>query len=84
MQIFGGCELVHSYLIKNVSVLRVQAFDVKQMKTTFTIDGVIRRDSGPYSCVVLPFKCIEEHETTLCGNNQVLITVKGEVLLTYF
>lgn len=56
----------------------MQAFNVMRLEATFTIEGAVMRDSGHYSCVVLPSKCIQEHEKTLKGNNTVLLEVKGE------
>ena len=69
--------------MRNESILQVQAFNVMQMEAVFAIEGAVMRDSGHYSCVVLPSKCIQEHERTLYGNNAVLLKVKdeGELLM---
>lgn len=53
-----------------------------EMEATFTIEGAILRDSGHYSCVVLPSKCIQEHQKILDGNNSVFVEVRGEGILT--
>ncbi|XP_028431140.1 uncharacterized protein LOC114553866 [Perca flavescens] len=79
LQTLGECQLIHSYLRKNETILQVQPFNVTRMEATFTIKGAVMRDSGHYSCVVLPSKCIREHEKTLYGNNAVLLEVTGEV-----
>lgn len=78
LQTLDACQLVHSYLVRNESILQVQAFNVTRKEATFTIDGAVPRDSGDYSCVVLPSKCIQEHEKTLYGKNTVSLKVKGE------
>ncbi|XP_078108691.1 uncharacterized protein LOC144519435 isoform X2 [Sander vitreus] len=75
LQTLGECQLIHSYLRRNESILQVQPFNVTRMEATFTIKGAVMRDSGHYSCVVLPSKCIREHEKTLHGNNAVLLKV---------
>ncbi|XP_034733910.1 uncharacterized protein LOC117948388 [Etheostoma cragini] len=79
LQTLGECQLINSYLRRNETILQVQTFDVTLMEATFTIEGAVLRDSGHYSCMVLPSKCIREHEKTLRGNNAVLlnVTVKG-------
>ncbi|XP_047187540.1 uncharacterized protein LOC124849918 isoform X2 [Scophthalmus maximus] len=81
LQTLCGCQLIPSYLRKNETILQVQAFHVKRMETTFTIERAVARDSGPYTCVVLPSACIREHENTLNGSNAVLLEVKASVLL---
>lgn len=78
LRTLGECQIIRSYLIRNESTLQVQAFDVTQMEATFTIQGAATRDSGSYSCVVLPSKCMREHEKTLSGNNAVVLEVEGE------
>lgn len=78
LQTLGECQLIHSYLMRNETILQVQAFNVARMEAKFTIEGAVVRDSGLYSCVVLPSKCIQEREKTLYGNNAVLVEVKGE------
>ncbi|XP_031137407.1 uncharacterized protein LOC116037602 isoform X2 [Sander lucioperca] len=79
LQTLGKCQLIHSYLRRNETILQVQPFNVTRMEATFTIKSAVMRDSGHYSCVVLPSKCIREHEKTLYGNNAVLLEVTGEV-----
>ncbi|XP_044063650.1 uncharacterized protein LOC122881459 [Siniperca chuatsi] len=81
LQTLGECQLIHSYLRRNETILQVQAFNVMRMEATFTIEGAVMRDSGHYSCVVLPSKCIQEHEEALYGNNAVLLEVKASLLL---
>lgn len=55
-----------------------QAFNVSQMKATFSIKGAVMRDSGHYSCVVLPTMCVQEQEREVHEKNTVLLEVKGE------
>ncbi|XP_026149938.1 uncharacterized protein LOC113122663 [Mastacembelus armatus] len=76
LQTLGECQLIQSYLRKNETIFQVQAFNVTQMEATFTIIDAVMRDSGHYSCVVLPTKCIQENEKKLYGNNVVLLEVK--------
>ncbi|KAF3832366.1 hypothetical protein F7725_026031, partial [Dissostichus mawsoni] len=71
LQTLGECQLIHSYLMRNETILQVQAFHVPRMEANFIIEGAVVRDSGHYSCVVLPSKCIQEGEKTLNGNNAV-------------
>lgn len=75
-------KLIHSYLRQNETILQVQAFNVTRREATFTIRGAVLRDSGHYSCVVLPSKCIYGQEAKLYGNNVVFIEVKGEDIST--
>nr|XP_019935785.1 PREDICTED: uncharacterized protein LOC109625123 [Paralichthys olivaceus] len=85
LQTLDDCQVIQSYLKKNESILQVQAFDVARMETTFIIKDAVTRDSGHYSCMVLPSKCIQEQEKTgktLRGNNTVLLKVKGESVNT--
>ncbi|XP_038556406.1 uncharacterized protein LOC119889691 isoform X2 [Micropterus salmoides] len=79
LQTLGECQLIQAYLRRNETILQVQAFNVMRLEATFTIEGAVMRDSGHYSCVVLPSKCIQEHEKTLKGNNTVLLEVKGSL-----
>ncbi|XP_029284391.1 uncharacterized protein LOC115006338 isoform X2 [Cottoperca gobio] len=79
LQTIDECQLIHSYLRKNDSILQVQTFHVTRREAIFTIEGAVMRDSGDYSCVVLPSKCIQEHEKTLYGNNTVVLKVKGNM-----
>lgn len=78
LQTLGECQFIHSYLIKNESIVQVGEFSVTRMEVVFTIDSAVTRDSGHYSCVVLPSNCIQEHKITIQGNNTVLLEVKGE------
>ncbi|KAF7648559.1 hypothetical protein LDENG_00154890, partial [Lucifuga dentata] len=71
-------QLIHSYLRKNETILQVQPFNVARMEANFTIKGAVLRDSGHYSCVILPSKCVYEQEGKLHGNNGVFLVVKGE------
>ncbi|XP_033972066.1 uncharacterized protein LOC117471293 isoform X2 [Trematomus bernacchii] len=80
LQTLGECQLIHSYLMRNQTILQVQAFNVPGMEANFTIEGAVVRDSGHYSCVVLPSKCIQEGEKTLYGNNTVLVEVKESLI----
>lgn len=72
------CQLIQSYLRRNKSIIQVQVFNVTRKEATFTIGGAGMRDSGNYSCVVLPTQCIKEYDDILSGNNSVLLEVKGE------
>lgn len=79
LQTLNGCLLIPSYLMKNGSVEQIKAFSVARMEVDFTIKDAALRDSGHYSCVVLPSKCTRaDGETALCGNNEVFLEVKGE------
>ncbi|XP_033972069.1 uncharacterized protein LOC117471294 isoform X2 [Trematomus bernacchii] len=80
LQTLGECQLIHSYLMRNETILQVQAFNVPGMEANFIIEGAVVRDSGHYSCVVLPSKCIQEGEKTLYGNNAVLVEVKETLI----
>ncbi|KAI9546174.1 hypothetical protein NQZ68_029409 [Dissostichus eleginoides] len=80
LQTLGECQLIHSYLMRNETILQVQAFHVPRMEANFIIEGAVVRDSGHYSCVVLPSKCIQEGEKTLNGNNAVLVEVKESLI----
>ncbi|XP_076012162.1 uncharacterized protein LOC143004879 [Genypterus blacodes] len=86
LQTACGSQPILSYLRKNETILQVQPFNVEQREATFTIQGAVRRDSGQYSCVVLPSKCIDGQEEKLHGNNTVFIEVKEIVLrgLAYY
>lgn len=78
LQTFNKCQFIHSYLKKNETVLQVQMFNVTRMEVTFTLGGAVMRDSGHYTCVVLPSKCHQENKSILYGNNSVFLEVKGE------
>ncbi|XP_019119325.2 uncharacterized protein LOC109139642 [Larimichthys crocea] len=77
----GDCKFIQSYLTRNGNILQVQPFNVMEMEATFTIEGAILRDSGHYSCVVLPSKCIQEHQKILDGNNSVFVEVRESLFL---
>ncbi|KAM7014909.1 uncharacterized protein LKV04_012367 [Tautogolabrus adspersus] len=77
LQTIRKCQLIHSYLRRNDSILQVQTFNVTKMEAIFTIQGTAMRDSGHYSCVVLPSTCIKKHE--IYGNNAVILEVKGSL-----
>ncbi|XP_067450410.1 uncharacterized protein [Thunnus thynnus] len=81
LKTLNECQLIHSYLKKNETVLQVQAFNVTRMEATFTIGAAVMRDSGHYSCLVLPSKCIQEHEKILHGNNAVFLQVSESLVL---
>ncbi|KAK5934979.1 hypothetical protein CgunFtcFv8_020381 [Champsocephalus gunnari] len=83
LQTLGECRLIHSYLMRNETILQVQAFNVARMEAKFTIEGAVVRDSGLYSCVVLPSKCIQVREKTLYGNNAVLVEVKEKLIFRF-
>lgn len=79
LQTLAGCPLIPSYLMKNGSVEQIKAFSVARMEVTFTIKDAALRDSGHYSCVVLPSKCTRaDGERALRGKNKVFLEVKGE------
>nr|XP_020511146.1 uncharacterized protein LOC110000228 [Labrus bergylta] len=78
LQTIRECQLIHSYLWRNDSILQVQTFNVSKMEATFTIQGAAMRDSGHYSCVVLPSTCIKKHEE-IYGNNAVILEVEGSL-----
>lgn len=79
LQMLAGCPLIPSYLMRNGSVEQIKAFNVARMEVNFTIKDAASRDSGHYSCVVLPSKCTRaEGEMAVCGNNEVFVEVKGE------
>lgn len=79
LQTLAGCPLIPSYLMRNGSVEQIKAFSVASMEVNFTIKDAALRDSGHYSCVVLPSKCTRaEGEMAPCGNNKVFVEVKGE------
>ncbi|XP_036950303.1 uncharacterized protein LOC119017625 isoform X2 [Acanthopagrus latus] len=81
LQTLDECQFIHSYLMKNESIVQVGEFSVARMEVAFTIDCAVMRDSGHYSCVVLPSSCIQEHKITLQGNNAVLLEVKYYLFL---
>ncbi|KAL3992746.1 BAI1-associated protein 2-like protein 2 [Sarotherodon galilaeus] len=76
----GGCKFIYTYLRKNDTILQVQLFNVSQMLATFIIDSAVLRDSGHYTCIVLPSKCVYEHEYTVHGKNTVFLQVKVDFI----
>lgn len=80
LQTLGGCRFIQSYLIKNRTVVQLQAFNATRMEVEFTVKDVALKDSGHYSCVVLPSKCIKAAQTSLYLNNRVFLEVQGERL----
>ncbi|CAJ1049062.1 uncharacterized protein LOC110000228 [Xyrichtys novacula] len=81
LQTLGECQLIQSYLQRDEAILQVGAFNVTQRKTTFVIQGAVTRDSGHYSCVVLPSKCIQEQQKMIHGENKVELQVTGGLFL---
>lgn len=80
LQTLGGCLFIQSYLIKNGTVVQLKPFNATRMEVEFTVKDVALKDSGHYSCVVLPSKCIKVAETAFYGNNSVFLEVEGERL----
>lgn len=77
VQIHTECKQIRSYLMKNNTAVRTGAFSMKDMKATFTIHGATSTDSGQYSCVVLPSRCVQEDEAEFRGKNTVTVQVQG-------
>ncbi|XP_011608033.2 uncharacterized protein isoform X1 [Takifugu rubripes] len=77
LQTLGGCQFIQSYLIKNGTMVQLTPFNATRMEVEFTVKDVALKDSGHYSCVVLPSKCIKAAGTALYGNNRVFLEVKG-------
>lgn len=80
LQTLDGCQFIQSYLIKNGTLVQLKPFNATRMEVEFTVKDVALKDSGHYSCVVLPSKCIKAAETAHYGNNRVFLAVKGERL----
>ncbi|XP_055363393.1 uncharacterized protein LOC129603888 [Betta splendens] len=80
VQTLGECQLVQSYLTRNDTVVQVQRFNITQMEATFIIEGAVVKDSGSYSCIVLPLKCFEMNKGALYGNNSILVEVKASLV----
>ncbi|XP_029688407.1 immunoglobulin superfamily member 1-like isoform X2 [Takifugu rubripes] len=76
LQTLGGCQFIQSYLIKNGTMVQLTPFNATRMEVEFTVKDVALKDSGHYSCVVLPSKCIKAAGTALYGNNRVFLEVK--------
>lgn len=49
------------------------------MKANFAVKDAMQRDSGHYSCLVLPSQCFREDRLT--GNNEVALRVRGQLSL---
>lgn len=77
VQMHTECKQIRSYLMKNNTAVRTGAFSMKDMKATFSIHGATMTDSGQYSCVVLPPRCVQEEEAKFRGNNTVTVQVQG-------
>ncbi|XP_037341573.2 uncharacterized protein LOC119227157 isoform X2 [Pungitius pungitius] len=80
LQTLSDCQFIHSHLRRNETLVQVQPFSVKRMEATFTIRGAVSRDTGNYSCAVLPSKCVPEQEETRHGNNVVMLVVKESLV----
>ncbi|XP_014849815.1 PREDICTED: uncharacterized protein LOC106922145 [Poecilia mexicana] len=76
----NNCQLIYCYLKKNETILQVQVFDLAQMEASFTIEGAVSRDSGPYSCLLLPSKCFQKQWNELQGINTVILEVKEDLI----
>ncbi|CAI5646005.1 unnamed protein product [Oreochromis niloticus] len=76
----GGCKFIYAYLRKNDTILLVQLFNVSQKLATFIIDSAVLRDSGHYSCIVLPSKCFYEHKFRVHGTNNLFLQVKVDFI----
>lgn len=75
----GECQLIQAFLRKNRTIIQVQIFNVTKMEATFTTEDAAVRDSGYYSCLVLPSKCITEREVKHWnGSNALLLDVNSE------
>lgn len=72
-----NCQVIYCCLKKNKIFLQMQIFNVAQMESSFTIESAVKRDSGNYSCLLLPTKCFQEHWNELQGMNEVFLEVKG-------
>lgn len=77
VQTHKDCEHIRSYLMVNNTAVRMEAFSIKDMKATFTIQGAAMRDSGEYNCVVFPSRCVQEEDAKFSGKNTVTVSVKG-------
>ncbi|XP_035991905.1 uncharacterized protein LOC118562890 [Fundulus heteroclitus] len=74
-----NCQLIHCCLKKNDTFLQLQVFDVARMEASFTIEGAVMRDSGHYSCLLLPSKCFQNNWNELQGINAVFLEVKEDL-----
>lgn len=71
------CTHIRSYLMRNNTVVRMEAFSIIDTKATFAIQGATVRDSGQYSCVVFPSRCVQEEDAKFRGNNTLTVHVQG-------
>lgn len=71
------CTHIRSYLMRNNTVVRMEAFSIKDTKATFAIQDATLRDSGQYSCVVFPSRCVREEDAKFRGNNTLTVHVEG-------
>ncbi|CAG5852741.1 unnamed protein product, partial [Menidia menidia] len=69
------CQFIYAYLWKNRSIFQVMVFDVAQKEASFTMEGAVVRDSGDYSCTLLPSSCVKENEKQIYGKNVVVLKV---------
>ncbi|XP_075907551.1 T-cell-interacting, activating receptor on myeloid cells protein 1 [Nelusetta ayraudi] len=73
------CTHIRSYLMRNNTVVRMEAFSIKDTKATFAIQDATLRDSGQYSCVVFPSRCVREEDAKFRGNNTLTVHVEENV-----
>ncbi|XP_023187683.1 uncharacterized protein LOC111608349 [Xiphophorus maculatus] len=76
----NNCKLIYCYLKKNETILQIQVFNLAQMEASFSIEGAVSRDSGPYSCLLLPSKCFQKQWNELQGINTVILEVKEDLI----
>ncbi|XP_015246753.1 PREDICTED: uncharacterized protein LOC107095252 [Cyprinodon variegatus] len=74
----SNCQFIYCSLKKNKTFLQLQVFDVSRMEAYFVIEGAVGRDSGHYSCLLLPSKCYQTKWKELQGINDVFLAVKEE------
>ncbi|MED6237162.1 hypothetical protein ATANTOWER_019949 [Ataeniobius toweri] len=72
----NNCQLIYCCLKKNETFIQFQVFDVARMEASFTIEDAVARDSGHYSCLLLPSKCFQNSLNELQGINDVFLEVK--------
>lgn len=77
LKMHTGCRRIRSYLMRNNTVVLTEAFSTEDMEVTFSIHGATVGDSGQYSCVVLPSRCVQEEEAKFRGENTVTVQVEG-------
>ncbi|XP_043953385.1 uncharacterized protein LOC122820212 [Gambusia affinis] len=76
----NNCQLIYCWLKKNETILQIQVFDLAQMEASFSIEGAVSRDSGPYSCLLLPSKCFQKQWNELQGINTLILEVKEDLI----